>query len=40
MVRCNWCEWLGHEYEIEVVKDEEHCPSCHKSGYLMDTKGE
>ena len=40
MVKCNWCEWLGHEYEIEIIKDKEHCPNCHKAGYLMDTKGE
>ena len=40
MVKCNWCEWLGHEHEIEIIKDKEYCPNCHKTGYLMDIKGE
>lgn len=40
MVKCNWCEWLGYKHEIEIIKDKEHCPNCHKTGYLMDTKGE
>lgn len=40
MVKCNWCEWLGHEYEIEIIKDKECCPNCHKTGFLMDIKEE
>ena len=31
-VKCNWCEWFGRESEL----DEEQCPVCNNSDYIMD----
>ena len=37
-VKCNWCEWQGIESDIDSYdhNDQELCPQCMVSGYLMD----
>ena len=35
IVRCNWCFWEGSETSL-IPAEEEQCPHCGKSGYLMD----
>jgi hypothetical protein len=36
IVRCNWCESVFYEDHIHLKEDEEYCPVCGKTGYLMD----
>ena len=36
-VKCNWCETVTTESELEIILDIEYCPSCGNSGCLMDT---
>lgn len=38
IVRCNMCMWVGVEEELEYNPDtdEERCPACGQSGYIMD----
>lgn len=36
-VRCNWCFWVGFEDEL-IVENEEICPKCKETGYIMDIK--
>ena len=40
IVRCNDCYWTGHEDNLEVIDDVEHCPKCHRSDCLMDMHNE
>jgi len=35
-VKCNWCNEIFDEEEIQYRKYEEHCPKCQLVGYLMD----
>jgi hypothetical protein len=35
-VRCNWCMSVFDEEHIKAVDDEEYCPICGETGYLMD----
>lgn len=38
MVKCNWCDQSFPEEKIiyDVQTEEEFCPYCQESGYLMD----
>ena len=36
LVKCNWCETVTNETELELRLDNEHCPLCGYSGHLMD----
>ena len=42
MVKCNWCDESLQEDEIlfDEQTEEEYCPHCLESGYLMDTETE
>ena len=35
-VQCNLCMAIFEEGEIIIKNDEEYCPNCNTSGYLMD----
>jgi hypothetical protein len=39
-VQCNWCMSVFGEEHIKVVDDEEYCPICGETGYLMDISEE
>jgi len=38
VVKCNWCNWIGLSDQIPFNDDinEEFCPNCEETGYLMD----
>jgi len=36
IVQCNWCMAVFSESEIIIKLEEEYCPYCNKTGYLMD----
>jgi len=35
-VRCNWCDWTGQEPDLVLEDEEEFCPQCKNSGFIMD----
>lgn len=50
-VKCNNCEWEGHENDLEIFEDDlkeqrfdklffKGCPNCKTDDYLMDIENE
>lgn len=38
LIVCKWCETVSAEEQLVIKADNEFCPKCGKTGYLMDTE--